>query len=362
MGVAAHITAAAPGGPRYEPLLSNVGRASSENGIWLCQNCAKLVDNDPARYPVDLLQRWKRTAEANALENIGRQRPFDRENAPRITVATAPESYSAHSPAQEISDPEVVAGVKAALHQLGREFDEFHLLDRGAEADDRPYAIVGLTSNHGWDWDVILFVAGNAKWNFIARITLPGQKGHIPTVRNILGNPGALVLKHVAGYGTGVFRESCSWYRLSGADPVPLLTYPIRFYVVGWGMPFDRRLMAREEAVPSRLREGAILKLRFTIEYSIADSCADGSHDLALFTEDHAIELEWNELAGRFVPHTAADDPAIIDELWNEATDGWVSRHEPLLRELSENGTFTRRRFVKTHILPHMRPAAPPQG
>ena len=49
IGVAAHITAAAEGGPRYEPELTSEERKSSENGIWLCQNCAKLVDNDETK-------------------------------------------------------------------------------------------------------------------------------------------------------------------------------------------------------------------------------------------------------------------------------------------------------------------------
>jgi hypothetical protein len=43
-GVAAHISAAAPGGPRYNPSLTSEQRASAENGIWLCQICAKLID------------------------------------------------------------------------------------------------------------------------------------------------------------------------------------------------------------------------------------------------------------------------------------------------------------------------------
>jgi tetratricopeptide (TPR) repeat protein len=66
IGVAAHITAAAPGGERYDDSLSNEERKSAENGIWLCQTCAKLVDNDPARYPVEVLYEWKRGAEARA--------------------------------------------------------------------------------------------------------------------------------------------------------------------------------------------------------------------------------------------------------------------------------------------------------
>ena len=49
VGVAAHITAAAPGGPRYDPSLTPEERRHPDNAIWLCQNCAKLVDNDPAQ-------------------------------------------------------------------------------------------------------------------------------------------------------------------------------------------------------------------------------------------------------------------------------------------------------------------------
>lgn len=67
VGVAAHITAASAGGPRYEGGLSSDQRRSAENGIWLCQTCAKLVDNDPPRYTIELLRQWRRLAEEAAL-------------------------------------------------------------------------------------------------------------------------------------------------------------------------------------------------------------------------------------------------------------------------------------------------------
>ena len=72
LSVAAHISAASPGGPRYDTALSREQRSSIENGIWLCQNCAKLIDNDPPRYTTDLLTGWKRKAEEEALRQIGR--------------------------------------------------------------------------------------------------------------------------------------------------------------------------------------------------------------------------------------------------------------------------------------------------
>ena len=59
IGVAAHMTAASPGGPRFDSGLSSGERRSPENGIWLCQNCAKLVDSDEERYFTNLLREWK---------------------------------------------------------------------------------------------------------------------------------------------------------------------------------------------------------------------------------------------------------------------------------------------------------------
>ena len=66
IGVAAHVTAAAPGGPRYDPALTREQRRSIENGIWLCQTHATLVDTDEARYPVSLIRIWKGLAEETA--------------------------------------------------------------------------------------------------------------------------------------------------------------------------------------------------------------------------------------------------------------------------------------------------------
>jgi hypothetical protein len=67
VGVAAHISAASPGGARYDPQLSAQERTSARNGIWLCQTCAKLIDNDVAAYDFATLRGWKAAAEESGL-------------------------------------------------------------------------------------------------------------------------------------------------------------------------------------------------------------------------------------------------------------------------------------------------------
>jgi len=70
LGVAAHIHAASSGGPRYSEEMKSEDRKSIQNGIWLCQNCAKLIDTDIARYSPKVLLNWKSVAEQESLSVI----------------------------------------------------------------------------------------------------------------------------------------------------------------------------------------------------------------------------------------------------------------------------------------------------
>lgn len=70
IGVAAHICAASKGGPRYEDSMTPSERSSIENGIWLCQNCAHLIDTNEELYTVQMLKDMKSKAETKAQHQI----------------------------------------------------------------------------------------------------------------------------------------------------------------------------------------------------------------------------------------------------------------------------------------------------
>ncbi len=60
VGVAAHLTAAAPKGPRYDTNLTPGQRVSIDNAIFLCGTCSVMVDkNNGGDFPLLKLQRWK---------------------------------------------------------------------------------------------------------------------------------------------------------------------------------------------------------------------------------------------------------------------------------------------------------------
>lgn len=72
IGEASHICAAAEGGPRYDTNMSPEDRRSIDNGIWLCRNCAHLIDGDEKKFTKEKLQKMKKHAEERAKKELGK--------------------------------------------------------------------------------------------------------------------------------------------------------------------------------------------------------------------------------------------------------------------------------------------------
>jgi hypothetical protein len=70
IGMAAHITAASPGGPRYDSTLAPEQRSAIANGIWTCENHGKLVDTDEKRFTTEELCQLKESAEREQASSL----------------------------------------------------------------------------------------------------------------------------------------------------------------------------------------------------------------------------------------------------------------------------------------------------
>lgn len=70
IGIAAHIKAASPRGPRYDFSMTETERKNINNGIWLCANCAMLIDKDKTAFPIELLISWKESSENEMKDKI----------------------------------------------------------------------------------------------------------------------------------------------------------------------------------------------------------------------------------------------------------------------------------------------------
>ena len=77
IGEAAHICAAAKGGPRYDDSMTPAQRSAFDNGIWLCRSCARMIDRDEKYYNKILLKQWKETAEKMAETELHSRKSMD---------------------------------------------------------------------------------------------------------------------------------------------------------------------------------------------------------------------------------------------------------------------------------------------
>lgn len=75
IGKAAHICAAAPGGPRYDESMTREQRRGINNAIWLCGPCADKIDKDENAYKKELLYQWKIDAANSLIGGLGKKLP-----------------------------------------------------------------------------------------------------------------------------------------------------------------------------------------------------------------------------------------------------------------------------------------------
>jgi hypothetical protein len=118
IGVAAHICAASPRGPRYKKSMTTDERKSIDNAIWLCSNCSIDIDRDEILYTVNLLNEWKGKAEDSARSELGKKLPSNNETIDTVAAALTgfPKNYISNA----ISNVHQASGI--ALESLDPRF------------------------------------------------------------------------------------------------------------------------------------------------------------------------------------------------------------------------------------------------
>jgi hypothetical protein len=86
VGVAAHITAASPDGPRYNGSLLSHERSSERNGVWACQTHGKLIDDNPSKYTVEDIMRWKKQHEEWVFARVSNADNHIRDGISRVRL------------------------------------------------------------------------------------------------------------------------------------------------------------------------------------------------------------------------------------------------------------------------------------
>ena len=82
-GIAAHITAASPEGPRFDRSMRAEGRRGAENGIWVCTQHGREIDSDLRPFTVAVLRGLKRAQEEYAAKKF-QDRAIPRDTSARL--------------------------------------------------------------------------------------------------------------------------------------------------------------------------------------------------------------------------------------------------------------------------------------
>jgi len=131
IGKACHITAASPGGPRYDETMTPEQRKSIDNGIWLCSNCSDWVDKDWNRYLTPILHEWKNKAECKAEnEMLNKVEPDDsvtikikyKEAKSKFTKQIRNASYVSSTEKSDLSNTKTFEELFTHMNELGNEF------------------------------------------------------------------------------------------------------------------------------------------------------------------------------------------------------------------------------------------------
>jgi hypothetical protein len=125
-GVAAHITAASRGGPRFDPTLSREKRRSAENGIWACTQHGREIDADSSGYSVAILRSLKTRREEAAAKECSRAGTVQDQSACVLELPFVDNPYQLFNIIQ--TQPYTYSTTEALRGQLRRARQPTHLL------------------------------------------------------------------------------------------------------------------------------------------------------------------------------------------------------------------------------------------
>jgi hypothetical protein len=189
LGVAAHISAASPGGPRYRPDLTPRQRQSARNGVWLCQTHAKEVDNDPATFTESLLHAWRTEAERIAAAELGTPRLYS-------AVAASARFSLRLNAAYWAQDQRAEHQLSVLVKNVGQEPIERYYCEvdvRHGLIDNPPTSLHFQPDRSSNEWDLFLFDEKNRPslypgqecvvWTTMLATDLSGPSGILARVR-----------------------------------------------------------------------------------------------------------------------------------------------------------------------------------
>ncbi len=182
LGEGAHICAASPEGPRFDPGMTDEQRSHINNGIWLCSNCHAKVDADERQYTVDVLLTWRCQAEEFSRLELAQKLPSQDDGINLLSAA-------------------IGVGAIKSLSEAVRNI--CRAKERDLERYDNRFR-VSASMREGAEYYSI-----TAKENVPVSLTLPNVDGVLDSYRELIeyGKPFAISSEGVGFSGSPLFDE-----------------------------------------------------------------------------------------------------------------------------------------------------------
>jgi hypothetical protein len=188
-----------------------------------------------------------------------------------------------------------------------------------------PDATVVILDRSGGPWSVAAQLPVRTRYaDSLPAFFVPGDSAH------------CFVIQHPTMWGTGTLLEEERWYLLS-KKPRLILKFPLRGYVVGWGLLFDRHIDGVCTTVPTQLRNGSRMELAITVRYS-PSSDTPKYRGFRGFNVASTIRLEWQESERTFaLLHGSDMSPEEAFGLYGDDDAGFIRRNLVALEALAEH-------------------------
>jgi hypothetical protein len=212
-------------------------------------------------------------------------------------------------------------------------------------------AILSITEDFQVDWQYLVFRRDPEGWRFLGNIDVGGQRYAQPAIRiQRLGEIGAwLVLRYMAGGGSGVADYSETWYDLSGGWRTRVLRFPREGHFSGWGGPFGYAYSATE---PRLGMTGDQFTLEVDVEVSYVSALQEhSSEEVPLFDKTFKIRYSSDPVTKTFAVDSRNSTVPLPDVShgFTFAVDLDEYYYDQLF-ELARQGNKAQRAWLKTYV------------
>ena len=193
-----------------------------------------------------------------------------------------------------------------------------------------------LVSTNSPDATVLILNRSGGRWSVAAQLPVRTKYADsLPAFFVPADSVHCFVIQHPTMWGTGTLLEEERWYLLS-KEPRLILRFPLRGYVVGWGLLFDRHIEGVCTTALTQLGSGSRVELAITVRYS-PSSDTPKYRGVRGFNVASTIRLEWQKSHESFALLAGSDmSPEEAFGLYGDDDVGFVRRNLLALEALAE--------------------------